>query len=326
MDGETPVRVSIVVPAFNAERWIADAIGSALAQTEPALEVLVVDDASTDRTPDIAAGAAAGDPRVRIMRLDRNSGPAAARNRAIAEARGTWIALLDADDRFHPDRLRRLLTLAQTHHADMVADNLLLCSEGGAAAGVLIPTSRLPAPQLLSARAFIAGNISSRHAQRSSLGFLQPMVRRAFLDSHALRYDERNRFGEDFLLYLRCLLHGAAWWITPEPTYLYTVRRHSLTNLQSAADLARIRMTERALLTDPRIVADRPLWQALRRHKRTIDRNFSYRAFTDAIKAGYFGRACAILFESGNSPFDIARETGAHLPLIAAKALRGGYR
>jgi glycosyltransferase involved in cell wall biosynthesis len=95
--------VSVVIPAYEAERFLAESIDSALAQDLAPLEVLVVDDASTDATATIAANY--GDP-VRVVRRERNGGEAAARNTGVAESRGELIAMHDADDRMLPNRLR----------------------------------------------------------------------------------------------------------------------------------------------------------------------------------------------------------------------------
>jgi glycosyltransferase involved in cell wall biosynthesis len=95
--------ISVVIPAYDAEAFLAESIDSVLAQDLAALEVLVVDDASTDATATIAAGY--GEP-VRVIRHDRNGGEAAARNTGVAEARGELIAMHDADDRMLPSRLR----------------------------------------------------------------------------------------------------------------------------------------------------------------------------------------------------------------------------
>jgi glycosyltransferase involved in cell wall biosynthesis len=89
--------VSVIVPVFNSEQFIVPAIQSALRQTYRNLEVIVVDDGSTDQTAELIAAEAASDPRVRIIRQP-NSGVAAARNRGVAAARGEFIAPLDADD------------------------------------------------------------------------------------------------------------------------------------------------------------------------------------------------------------------------------------
>src|SRR5690606_26029550 len=87
--------VSIVMPVRNGARWLGEAIDSALGQTMPSLELIVVDNGSTDETPQIVAGYAGRDRRVVALREAR-PGAAAARNAGIAVARGDWIASLDA--------------------------------------------------------------------------------------------------------------------------------------------------------------------------------------------------------------------------------------
>jgi glycosyltransferase involved in cell wall biosynthesis len=99
--------VSVVVPCYNAAAFLEESLGSALAQTYPPLEVIVVDDGSTD---DSATVAAALGPRVRVIRQD-NRGESAARNRAIDEARGEWVAFLDADDVWRPTKLERQVAM-----------------------------------------------------------------------------------------------------------------------------------------------------------------------------------------------------------------------
>jgi GT2 family glycosyltransferase len=96
-------RVSILIPAYNAARWIADAIQSALNQSWPDKELVIVDDGSTDHTLDIARRFAA--QNVLVLRQD-NAGAAAARNRALSACQGDFIQWLDADDLLDPDKLR----------------------------------------------------------------------------------------------------------------------------------------------------------------------------------------------------------------------------
>lgn len=100
--------VSVVVPVYNGERFIDQTLASALAQTYHPLEVVVVDDGSTDKTAAIVEAVAAHNSRVRFFRTHR-TGVAAARNLGIKQARGTLIAPLDADDLWHPEKIARQL-------------------------------------------------------------------------------------------------------------------------------------------------------------------------------------------------------------------------
>ncbi|MFC1452059.1 glycosyltransferase family 2 protein [Verrucomicrobiota bacterium] len=95
--------VSCIVPAFNAERFLGEAVDSILGQTYRPIEVIVVDDGSTDRTADVASGY--GDQIVYVRQL--NAGPAAARNEGLTRAKGAYVAFLDADDLWHPEKLSR---------------------------------------------------------------------------------------------------------------------------------------------------------------------------------------------------------------------------
>ncbi len=99
--------VSIITPSYNTARFIAETINSALAQTYTNWEMIIVDDCSTDNTDEIVAGFA--DPRIRYLKNEKNSGAAFSRNRALREARGRWVAFLDSDDLWAPDKLEKQL-------------------------------------------------------------------------------------------------------------------------------------------------------------------------------------------------------------------------
>ncbi len=101
-------RVSVIIPLYQTERYIAETLASVCAQSFNDFEVIVVDDGSRDRGPDIAR--AVHDPRIRVV-TQINRGLAGARNTGIREARGTYIALLDADDRWHREKLARHVAL-----------------------------------------------------------------------------------------------------------------------------------------------------------------------------------------------------------------------
>ena len=103
-----PPSVSVIVPAFNAEATLAATLDSALTQTHSPLEVIVVDDGSTDDTVALVDRLMRRDPRLALIR-QKNAGVAAARNAGLAQARGDYVAWLDADDLWHPTKLARQL-------------------------------------------------------------------------------------------------------------------------------------------------------------------------------------------------------------------------
>lgn len=94
--------ISVIIPAYNAEKYIGEAIESALAQTRAAQEVIVVDDASTDRTVEIARSFGA---RLQVLVYEVNTGPGHSRNIGVAHSTGEYLSFLDADDRWRPDHL-----------------------------------------------------------------------------------------------------------------------------------------------------------------------------------------------------------------------------
>jgi glycosyltransferase involved in cell wall biosynthesis len=106
--------VSVIVPTRNRSRLLTATLLSVLRQRDVDLEVIVVDEASTDDTPAILAAAARGDPRIRIIRHDTPLGVSAARNRGAAVASGEWVGFLDDDDLWAPDKLVRQLHAAET--------------------------------------------------------------------------------------------------------------------------------------------------------------------------------------------------------------------
>ena len=107
-----PPLVSVVIPCFNAASYVGSALRSVLAQTYRPIEVLIVDDCSTDETRSVVAELAAGEANVRLISLPDNSGtPARPRNIGAQQAQGEWIAFLDADDLWHPQKLELQIAL-----------------------------------------------------------------------------------------------------------------------------------------------------------------------------------------------------------------------
>ena len=107
--------VSIIMPSYNAARFVGAALDSVLAQTYTNWELLVVDDASKDESVKAIEAYAGQDVRIRLIPLSRNVGAAAARNIALEQARGRYIAFLDSDDVWSPNKLERQIAFMQAH-------------------------------------------------------------------------------------------------------------------------------------------------------------------------------------------------------------------
>jgi len=191
--------VSVVVPTFNAALTVRRALASVRAQTHAEWEAICVDDASTDDT--VARIVAFDDPRIRIIRLDRNGGPGRARNLGIAAARGALVAFLDADDEWLPDKLARQVALfeADAGLALAVTDMRVKTVDGRDGSSVYTrqpPVSGAEAWKTLLASSFIATSAV--------------MTRRALLDEIG-GFDPDLVTGEDQDLFIRLAMTGRVY-------------------------------------------------------------------------------------------------------------------
>ena len=107
--------VSIAIPVHNAEATVRQTLDSVLAQTCEDYEVVLVDDGSSDGSHDVLLSYAEEDPRFRVFRNGENRGAAFSRNRAVREAKGEYVAFLDADDLWTPDKLEKQAAFAAAH-------------------------------------------------------------------------------------------------------------------------------------------------------------------------------------------------------------------
>lgn len=277
---ETPV-VTVVMANRDAGPFVAEAVRSVLGQSLAELELIFVDDRSTDDSVRRALDAAAGDPRMKIEQLPRSLGPGGARNRALARARGRWMAVVDSDDVIAPDRLARLVAFAEARDAEIVADNLMLFSSAGEQ-GPLLRGPSWTGPREIRLAEFVRSN--RLYGRETSLGYLKPLIRRSALGRTGTAYDEALRVGEDFLLVAELLAAGARYFIDPTPLYRY--RRHA------ASTSHRLRRSdiEALLAADDRFrclggrltPAD---LAALNGRRRSLERALAYDGLVSALKA-----------------------------------------
>lgn len=132
----TPV-VSIITPTYNSAEFVAETIDAILAQTFQDWEMLITDDCSTDRTRDIVQAYADKDERIRLFKLEKNSGAGAARNNSLHHAAGRYIAFCDSDDRWTPDKLEKQLAFMKEKDCAVSYTSYYTCNEAGERTGVV---------------------------------------------------------------------------------------------------------------------------------------------------------------------------------------------
>jgi GT2 family glycosyltransferase len=243
MTARVPGRVSVVIPCFNGARHLGEALDGALAQTHSDVEVVVTDDGSTDDTPAVLA--AYGD---RIRRLSQaNAGPSAARNRALAAATGEYVALLDADDRFHPTKLERQVAVLRAR-PDVGA---VYCGWRFIdAAGRVLPELGWPRVEGDLLDALVLGNLFHP---------VSVVLRRDVVDA-AGGFDVRCPVNEDWDLFLRASRQGARWACVDEALCDYRIHAG-----QSHQRLALVHGIAREILA--RFFADERVPDAIRRRE-----------------------------------------------------------
>lgn len=320
-DANTAPRVSVILPAYNAAAHLRRAVDSALAQTMADLEIVIVDDASTDATLEIAGRIAAQDSRVRVLHNERNSGPSVSRNRAIAAARGEWIAILDADDSWFPERLERML--ADAGDADVVSDDLYTVR------GALFKPEEPVLRSMLQEAGFKITRprrLDIYDLVRYELALLKPIIRRSFLGRHELSYDPTLLRAHDFYLYFDILAQGGRWLQLPEGYYLYY--KHGRAAQDKDQRVKRTTLTEtvesnRSLLNHPAAVGDKALIAALERRIQKAQRRIVFATAQDAVRQRRFADLARWLV--GN-PSNLLLITRFLIERLHLRVLWGVYR
>lgn len=203
--------VSIVMPAYNAAQTIQDSIESVFAQTVSDWELIVIDDGSKDDTAAILTTLAAKDKRIRFLKNEKNRGASFTRNRAVALAEGEWIAFLDSDDLWKPEKLEKQLALVQE------CPNMVVCytassfiDDAGRSYGYV-----MPAIERLNYKTLLRKNLMSC----SSV-----MIRASVMKGIKMPDDKMH---EDYFVWLTVLReYGVAYGIN-EPLLIYRMCAHS---------------------------------------------------------------------------------------------------
>lgn len=202
--------ISIIMAAYNAERTIEQAIDSVLRQTYPDFELLVVNDCSTDRTAELVRGITARDSRVRLISNVKNSGVSYTRKHGLEESNGSWIAILDSDDVWTPEKLEKQIALQKKSNADLLFTGSAFMDSDGQPMDWY-----LHAPEEVTYRQLLKQNVLSNSSA---------LVRKELYAKH---YAVGDGMHEDFAIWLSILKEGKKAYGVDEPLLIYRIAKSS---------------------------------------------------------------------------------------------------
>jgi succinoglycan biosynthesis protein ExoO len=310
-------KVSAIVAAYNAESTIGETIASLLAQTHTRMEVIVCDDASTDSTCEIVENIR--DDRVVLLRSERNRGPGASRDSAIARAAGEWIAFVDADDACHPARIERMLAAARGESDVIVFDNTVECHD--------TPRGLLPWRLMRGPSAFGEpdgrGTVDVTH---SAWIMGKRMLIKPLISAEAIRrcgvVHGNARFAEDSEFILRLLAKGCRLRFLPEALYYYRITPGSLTTSRSRWDVAASVLRG----VEPLFSGDQETLHALHRTLRRIQSLAQYQHLLDDLRDRKPGKALSRLVKQPVLLVELASRLARDARYNLHRAWRGGTR
>ena len=209
--------VSVVMPVYNGEKYIQKAVDSVLAQ-EVSLELIIIDDGSTDRTEEVLEKYK-NHEEIRCLKNKKNTGVSGSRNRGVKEARGTYVAFLDADDWWEKDKLKKQIALLEETGCVLCSTGRELVQPDGRSAGKYIPVK-----EKITYRELLKHN---------SINCSSVLVRRDVIIRFPMEHDDSH---EDYITWLKILkeYHYAAGINEPLLKYRLSVGGKSRNKLKSA--------------------------------------------------------------------------------------------
>jgi hypothetical protein len=226
MDSPAQPQISVILPVYNSEKYLVEAVESILGQTFTDFELIAIDDCSTDNSPTILESFRQKDKRLIVERHAENQGVTAALNSGLALARGIYIARMDADDISLPDRFEKQVAFLEKHpEIDILGSAVQLVDEFGANIGML------SAP---------LDDLAIQWASLFSAAFMHAtiMLRHSVLIEHNIQYRASRDQAQDFDLFTQ-LLKFACGANLAEPLYLYRIHSASVTSQYSRDNLSR---------------------------------------------------------------------------------------
>ena len=281
--------VSVIMANHNGGSFIDDALASCRRQTLKDIEIIVIDDASTDNSVERIEWFVRQDARIILIRMTTQMGPAEARNQGLLTARGTWLAVMDSDDIMHPQRLSQLVAAGILYSADIVADNqLVFDNDRLASARPLLPDRTSPFNGPVSITDYIYSNCLSQKS--IPLGYLKPLILSSVIKKGTYLYNTTLQIAEDYDLVARLLLDGATFRVVPQMTYFY--RRHSKSTSHRLTRTALVSMLAANDLRDDRYAigacSSTAVHDALSCRHKSIQKAIAFEDLVSTIKSGRY--------------------------------------
>ena len=202
--------VSIVMPAYNCEKYVVEAINSILAQTYRNWELLVLDDGSKDNTLRIIEEFSQKDSRIKALPNGKNIGVSATRNRGIELASGEWIAFLDSDDMWKPEKLEKQFEIVEKEAAEFLfTGSSYINEEGEPYKGIFEVPEKITYKKLRNQNVISCSSV---------------LVKKKYFEHIKMEKDEMH---EDYAVWLRILKTGVTAFGVNEPLLIYRISRNS---------------------------------------------------------------------------------------------------
>ena len=202
--------VSIVMPAYNCENHVIEAINSVIAQTYQNWELFVIDDGSTDNTFQIINEIGKKDTRIKPFQNKKNMGVSATRNRGVDLASGDWIAFLDSDDMWEPSKLDKQLKVADKYSAEFLyTGSSYINDEGRTYKGIFEVPEKITYKKLRNQNVISCSSV---------------LVKKKYFQSIRMENDEMH---EDYAVWLRILKLGVIAYGVNEPLLIYRISKNS---------------------------------------------------------------------------------------------------
>ena len=306
--------VSVVMPVYNGARTLRESVDSVLAQTFRDFELIICNDASTDETGIILGEIE--DDRVRVLSNSSNMGEGPARDRAIASASGVWLAFIDADDAWKPERLETLLDSADASLNKIIFDDIFECHD---TANGMAPWQVLRGEYAFGGNGISAVEVPTEKFVCQKRLLLKPLLPLKFIREHHISHGRRP-FGADTEFFLHLLAHGLQLCYVPKPMYLYRITPGSMSSLTERYTLM-VEVLENAI---PQFENAPAVQAALQKKIAMITRTGYYMRFLWALKKKQFGKAFGLAIRAHWVIPEFFRRIGHYLGYQAHRIRYGG--